>query len=150
MLKLEFRLYNKSWKHQIYKQIKKGEIRKQKRKERLIVIPSIRIPMRRDSVPVVGYLSFLASSSPIANALIALLDHLLHSQFTHYNFSIPTTPKQKQNKNLNFLRKIQLNSLGNFHSGGRSSLWLSAKSKTNYLKFPIPKWEIYIHIFFRD
>ena len=114
----------------------------------MIVIPSIRIPMRRDSVPVVGYLSFLASNSPIANAFIALLDHLLHSQFTHYNFSIPTTPnKTKQNKNLNFLRKVQLNSLGNFHSGGRSSLWLSAKSKTNYLKFPIPKWEIYIHIF---
>lgn len=83
-------LYNNSWKHQIYKQIKKGEKeRKQRRKERLIVIviPSIRIPMRRDSVPVVGYLSFLASNSPIANAFIALLDHLLHSQFTHYNFS---------------------------------------------------------------
>lgn len=32
--------------------------------------------MRRASVPVVGYLSFLASNSDIANDFIALEDHL--------------------------------------------------------------------------
>jgi len=83
---------------------------------------------------------------------------LLHSLTICSILNSPTTisqyqpPPTKQNKtikpkNLNFLKEVQLNSLGNFHSGGRSSLWLSAKSKTNYLKFPIPKWEIYIHIF---
>lgn len=41
-------------------------------------VPSIKIPMRSDSVPVLGYLSFLASSSPIANDLIPLHDHLHH------------------------------------------------------------------------
>lgn len=40
-------------------------------------LPSIRTPMRRASVPVVGYLSFLASNSAIANDFIAFEDHLL-------------------------------------------------------------------------
>jgi hypothetical protein len=33
--------------------------------------------MRSASVPVFGYLSFLASNSPIANDFIALADHLI-------------------------------------------------------------------------
>lgn len=40
-------------------------------------LPSIRTPIRRASVPVVGYLSFLASNSAIANDFIAFEDHLL-------------------------------------------------------------------------
>jgi hypothetical protein len=38
--------------------------------------PSIKIPMRRASVPTLGYLSFLVSNSAIAYAFIALADHL--------------------------------------------------------------------------
>lgn len=40
-------------------------------------LPSIRTPMRRASVPVFGYLSFLASNSPITNDFTAFEDHLL-------------------------------------------------------------------------
>jgi hypothetical protein len=83
-------------------------------------LPSMRIPMRMASVPVVGYLSFLASNSPIANDLIAVLDHLLHSPTTNAQSppkQKPSKKKKKPNKmsteltwELSQLRKISLGS----------------------------------------
>lgn len=46
------------------------------------LIPSTKIPIRSASVPVFGYLSFLASNSAMANDLIALADHLRHCHST--------------------------------------------------------------------
>lgn len=87
--------------------------------------------MIRASVPVVGYLSFLASNSAIANDFTALRDHL--HPITQYNTSIPTnsitskqTPSQKTKKKK---KKGKPNSLGSFLSGG-NSLWFSAIVKS--------------------
>ena len=63
--------------------------------------------MRSASVPVFGYLSFLASSSPIANDLIALHDHL-HSQ--HYPltfFKNLNQPRNFKNKQFNSILGLQ-------------------------------------------
>lgn len=61
-------------------------------------LPSMRIPMRIASVPVVGYLSFLASNSPMANDFIALLDHLHPlKQYQNLNPNKITEPRRRRN-----------------------------------------------------
>jgi hypothetical protein len=61
--------------------------------------PSIKIPKRRASVPVVANLSFLASNSAIVNAFIAFHDHLYfhsHHQKENIRFTlIPANPLTK-------------------------------------------------------
>jgi hypothetical protein len=89
-------------------------------------VPSMRIPMRMASVPVVGYLSFLASNSPIANDLIAFLDHLLHS---------PTTNSQSPPKTKTLQKKTQQNfnktHLGTFSAEENLSGFLQNQKNNN-------------------
>ena len=57
--------------------------------------------MRSASVPVFGYLSFLASNSPIANDFIALADHLIslpQAQTVTHNIGKNTHIKNKKLK----------------------------------------------------
>lgn len=61
----------------LIKKKKKIELYQTYKKKKYWIVPSISKPIRSASVPVVGYLSFLASNSAIANDLIALLDHLI-------------------------------------------------------------------------
>lgn len=72
--------------------------------------------MRMASVPVVGYLSFLASNSPMANDFIALLDHL--HQTNQYQNINPTKLKH-QTQYTKFNRR---HSLGHFVIGRNSFL----------------------------
>jgi hypothetical protein len=73
--------------------------------------------MRMASVPVVGYLSFLASNSPIANDFIAFLDHLLHSPTTIAQYPPNHHPKKQKPNNL---KSIKMRTLAKTHLGNFS------------------------------
>ena len=99
-------------------------------------IPSTKMPIRNASVPVSGYLSFLASSSAIANDLIALADHLYRTivQYT-YNSSI-IQPRAI----MNYSSIIQqINQLTNFGI-------LSGEAVSGFLKLPKKKEKLQIKL----
>lgn len=85
----------------------------------------MRIPMRIASVPVVAYLSFLASNSPMANDFIALQDHL--HPLTQYQNLNPNKPRNK--KTLSPQKILKRHSLGHF-LGGWNSFHISVMTKS--------------------